>query len=288
MSALGRLLRWGGIILSVAALNGLQACQDRAAGSGQVQTVSPAVQLGERQSGYAGSPDDWVAFLSCWHEAARDRHEEKARQQPDKPYAPIVRQDPRTTDQLQSRESMIAAIERLEVSLGVSLPKSYKDFLLAYRPPPYKPQIVGAVAFNIGIYAPSQVGRYGKLEPQLVAEEEKWWIHSSDADYFTYGIPQDDVSGRTSYHRDAIVVGKYGDSRYEVIVLYPQVRTADREMEAALFYHSGEFRAPSFAELMRQLSILEIKDIDHMPPYPQSILRGTCADKLSMVNVWWE
>jgi hypothetical protein len=148
--------------------------------------------------------------------------------------------------------------------------------------------MVGGVHFSIGIYAPSQVNRYGSLEPQLAAEEEKWPMHSSDEDYYVYGVKQDDVSGRTANHRNAIVVGKYGDSRYEVIALYPQVKTADGEMEAALFFHSGEFRAPSFAELMRQLSILETTGIDHLPPYPQSALHGTCADKLRIDNPWWE
>jgi hypothetical protein len=62
----------------------------------------------------------------------------------------------------------------------------------------------------------------------------------------------------------------------------------DGEMEAALHYHAGEFRAPSFAELMRQLSIMEISTVDHVPPYPQEILKGTCADKLPIADAWWE
>jgi hypothetical protein len=276
------------IVVSIAVWSCLDACRGNAGEPREGDIVKPIVPLSERHSGYAGSPDEWIDFLSCWHLRAKYLHEKKLRLEPARPYTPVVKYDPRSTNDLQSRESFMKEIAKLEVSLRVRLPKSYKDFLLAYRPLRHTSQIVGPVAFDIGVYAPSQVDRYGKLEPELLAEEERFSIHASDSKYFRYGVEQDDVSVRTSYHREALVVGKYGDSRFEVIVLYPQVRTTDGEMEAALFYHSGEYRAPSFAELMRQLSVLETTNVDHLPPYPQSTLHGTCADKLRIVNVWWD
>jgi len=202
-------------------------------------------------------------------------------------------------DETQARTTTSAADEGIAVHDARNIRRAGKqsrdfrhcpitEFPPFRKPSGFEPYIVNGVSFKVGMYSPAEVDRYAKLEPEMVAEQGKWPIHSADAEYFTYGVKQDDASGRTEYHHDAIVVGKHGNSQYEVIVLYPQVRTADGEMEAALFYHSGEFRAPSFAEVMRQLSILETQPVDHVPPYPQSMLHGTCAEKLPIKDVWWE
>jgi len=274
--------------IAIACVAALVACQERLDSQERTASMHGTLTLAQRHSGYAGNREDWSGFLACWYQAAVVRHQEERRRDSNTPYTPILAKYARGAHMQRPVEGMPQAIQRLETSLGVSLPRSYKDFLLAYEPSGFEPYIVNGVSFKVGMYSPAEVDRYAKLEPEMVAEQGKWPIHSADAEYFTYGVKQDDASGRTEYHHDAIVVGKHGNSQYEVIVLYPQVRTADGEMEAALFYHSGEFRAPSFAEVMRQLSILETQPVDHVPPYPQSMLHGTCAEKLPIKDVWWE
>nr|WP_295770556.1 SMI1/KNR4 family protein [Rhodoferax sp.] len=242
----------------------------------------------ERSSGYVADPAQWVDFLSCWYSVGMRRHQELLRETPDLPYLPILSKYARPHTEQQSVDAVRAAIDKLEKTLGLALPKSYKDFLIAYQPPVLEPVPVPGGTTMIGMYAPSQVNRVATLVPYLAELAEKYPIEKSDKEYFIYGAKQDDVHARTRYIADAIIVGRHGDAMHDIVVLYPQVRTADGEMEAALHFHSGEFRAPSFAELMRQLSILETKKVDRVPPYPQTALKGTCADKLPLVDVWWE
>lgn len=168
----------------------------------------------------------------------------------------------------------------LERRLADPLPRSYVHFLS-----------VGKLVSNdsaVGLFHPSLVKRLKEFDFGAVGIAERHAIHASDEDYFRYGVDQDDVAMRSGNWREAIVVGKYGSAKFERIVLYPQVRTQDGEMESAIHLHSGEFRAPSFAELMRQLSHLEILNPSHVPPYAQEKLQGTCASILPMTNVWWK
>ena len=247
-----------------------------------------SLKLSSMHSGYAADPVAWKNFLECWYRTSGERHKEILQADPEEPFISILEKYSGKISGSAGVRDTSKTVEALEESLGVALPKSYKDFLSAYQPPELLPRSVGSWKFTVGMYAPRQVGRLGRLASDHVSEMEKWPIDSSDSEYFRYGMGQASTSGRTRYARDAIVVGKYSDESYAFVVLYPQVVTADGEMEASLLMHSGEFRAPSFAELMRQLSFLETRAVDSMPPYPQSTLHGTCADKLLMDRVWWD
>ena len=274
--------------LALAIVCGLSGCHDRLAErEGAKAMDNKTITLADRNSGYSAGPEQWKEFLSCWSRAELERHQGLLKETPDLPHLPLLGKYAGDSPH-QSIDDVSASIDKLEKSLGVPLPKSYKDFLFAHQPPFLQPQAVPWGTALVGMYAPSQVGRVRLLDPEGAKLAEQYPIERPDQEYFVYGTKQGGAHARTRYIPDAIVVGKYGSSSYELILLYPQVRTADGEMEAALHYHSGEFRAPSFAELMRQLSILETKAVDHVPPYPQTMLKGTCADKLPMVNVWWE
>lgn len=256
----------------------LQGCGDQ---HGEVDApMENKVAHASRHSGYSGTPQHWKSFLSCWYGSELTQHREFSAKHPDVPYMPILPQLASEATGKQEEMRVVESIKHLETSLTVFLPKSYKDFLIAYR-------LASGKKPAVGMYPPNQVGRLGKLDPEFVRLAEQYAIDSNDDDYFVYGTKQDDVARRTSYLRDAIVLGKYGEAMYELIVLYPQVRTTDGEMETALLQHSGEFRAPSFAEAMRQLSFLKTTTAEHMPPYAQRMLIGTCADRLPISNVWW-
>jgi hypothetical protein len=175
-----------------------------------------------------------------------------------------------------------ARISSLENSLGTSLPRSYQDFLAVFQPS-QPSKLEGRMFFS-----PEDVVLLREAFPDALSAAEKWQIESNDEEYYVYGVEQDDSSGRLSNLRSAIVVGRFGSSPYELVILYPSSRTKDDEMEAALLFHSGEFRAPSFAELMRQLSYKETMRPSRVPPYPQDLLSKSCAGKLALKSIWWK
>jgi hypothetical protein len=246
--------------------------------------------LDARQSGYAGDVAAWRSFLACWQlelegrsGAAPGRRES---------FEPSVLSKATALRNVASpaTEAVALQIQSLETRLAVNLPRSYKDFLLAYRPPDYRPHLTPTgESLRIGMFAPHQVQRLQVLEPELVAMfTDPALAHDApDKSYFVYGTDQDDAAVRTSYRADCIVVGSHGPAYYDLLVLHPQAVTADGEMEAAMLMHSGAFRAPSFAEVMRQIAHMELRRPNSVPPYPQAELTGTCADHLRPHAPWW-
>ena len=247
-----------------------------------------ALVLAERHSGYAGNPDQWVEFLRCWYDASLASYKERLKTKPNAPYLPILNKYTLEPSKRCPVESIVISIEKAEKSLGVTLPPSYKDFLLAYQPPLLQPQDAPWGKVNIGMYAPSQIGRIADLDPFRMELVKIAPINTNNEKDFLYGIEQNGLDERIDCVPDAIFVGKYSDEIYAQLILYPQIISVDGEMEAALFGHADEFRAPSFAELMRQLSFCEINPYIAGPPFPQEVLKGTCADKILMKNVWWK
>ena len=221
--------------------------------------------LSDKNSGYAGSPGQWRNFLSCWSRKLSDRKY-------------LVDRNSIVDD-----DGVLMMVAQKESELGLILPRSYKDFLMVYRP--------AKIPFGFqqpGFLPIEDINRASKIFPEYVAELEENRIHSDDDEYFKYGVDQDDASGRTDNVRNALIIGRYSGDSFGIIVLYPQNKTRDGEMEASAFFHSGEFRAPSFAELMRQIHFMEVSGVGHIPPYAQPLLRGTCADELTLKDVWWK
>lgn len=250
------------------------------------QAWASIVNLSNKSSGYSAGPEHWREFLACWNKERVAHYLMLRKADPDLPNFSVISTFPPTASDGEAKYR--SEIDLLQRSLGVTLPKSYTDFLIAYQPRTLVPQKAPGSPVMIGMYSPAQVDRVSKLAPELLRAATKYSLDSSDNEYFVYGKDQDVMAGRTRNLSDAIVVGKYGSALFEIIALYPQVRTADGEMEAMLGFHAGEFRAPSFAELMRQLSVLETRALGHVPPYSQDKLRGTCADRLRIENPWWK
>lgn len=228
-----------------------------------------------KHSGYVGNVADWKRFLSCWQDH----------------YAPPDDLDAASLLQGKVRSGkvheaqILVELDAAEKRLGIKLPKSYRDFMLAFSPVP-RPES-REIDNHLGLFPVSQIGFLEDLTPHnaVIAEENP--VEASDEKYFIYGADQDYIFIRSSYLRKSILIGKYGEGMFERIVLYPQVTTKDGEMEAAIGFHTGQFRAPSFAEMMRQLSYSEQRFPDAMPPYAQDRLHGMCADHLPMKDVWW-
>ncbi len=238
--------------------------------------------LMQHNSGYISGVNDWVDFLKCWRDGVHRTQSDR-----DERVNSILFSHTYSKMPIDSEDEIIVDIKNLEDRLGEALPKSYKDFLLAYWSlrEPTKTFQRGVPGF----LQASQVGRLVDIQPEIIEIYKNHPLNSTDERYFSYGINQDDATGRTQYLRKAILIGFRGDAIFEVILLYPDVKTNDNEMEASILLHAGEFRAPSFAELMRQLSVLEVRNIDGEGiPYSQKVLSGTCADKLHISNIWWE
>lgn len=210
-----------------------------------------------KHSGYTAGPSQWTEFLQCWKAAFGDRLASLPEDERDG----ILQRSALNRGRLHDRGATSGTVEEVERLLGVRLPTSYRDFLQAYEPG-VAARPLPNLRESVGLFAPAEVALLKNFDPEVIKLVQKYPIETADAEYFTYGIGQDETSGRVRYYGDAIIVGKYGSALFERIVLYPQVRTSDGEMEGALHSHSGEFRAPSFAELMRQLSYLETKGPD--------------------------
>lgn len=229
-------------------------------------TPSRVVRLSERESAYAGTPKDWEKFLVCWNEQARRQNGSLARI--------------RFVNRPSTGRPLLPAAQ---------LPKSYTDFVVAAAA--LGVRFVDHTALksdDVGPLKPAEIRQLDKLNPELAKTYSMAGVHASDESYFVYGTAQDYIHVRHSYMTKGVIVGKYGDAEYELLSLHPQQRTRDAEFEAALYFQAGAFRAPSFAELMRQLSYLDTRGPTQMPPYSQELLRGSCADLLPMRNIWWK
>lgn len=236
------------------------------------EKIMTGIRLSSLNSDYYSTPDSWQQFLSCWLKKQEDLGSDlaflKLKDVPDDDKTPANH------------------IDQWKY-VDIAIPKSLSDFYRAYL------SLGGEFLAShdkeeIGIYSPDEVLLLRDFEPELLAIDLQFPIESEDERYYRYGIAQDDSDGRSSYRKDAIVIGKYGYSYYELILMYPSSRTLDGEMEVAILSHAYEYRAPSFAEMMRQLSMLFLSDLDLLPPYSQQILDGTCADIIKPVDPWWE
>lgn len=254
----------------------VSACADKENAPVSKTREAIAAQVNPRHSGYAGSAGDWKRFLGCWRDRFAALPDGAGR---DSALRGQVRPDGAAA------AAVMAEMDAAEKRLGVKLPSSYRDFVLAFAA---APRPAGKSLENdTGLLPPSQIGFVRDLSPLSAQLAADYPTESDDAEYLVYGVGQDDAAMRSSYVPQGILIGKYGRNASDEIVLYPRLRTTDGEMEAALGYHAGQFRAPSFAELMRQLSHLELAAPDAVPPYKQGKLRGSCADRLPMRDVWW-
>lgn len=111
-----------------------------------------------------------------------------------------------------------------------NLPKSYRDFVKRY--------IARGGLFidsgqdeNIGLFDPGSILELKDFSPELLNIDKEWAVQSPDDKYFQYGVSQDTAEGRYTYLERALVIGKYGESVYELILLYPDSVTLDVEIQ---------------------------------------------------------
>ncbi|MDP5141382.1 hypothetical protein ORJ00_01340 [Rheinheimera baltica] len=215
--------------------------------------------LTEKNSGYQRGTEQWLGFLKCWQATGE---------------AELIRFEGNTVN------------EKIKPSAGVSLPNSVKDFYQAYAL--LSGQFVEPQSDEVGLFQPENIVTLVEYSADLQTALQAWPATSDDEAYYTYGVEQDTATSRTSNYAGALVLGRFGQFPEEIILLYPNSLTADGEYETAILSHAYEFRTPSFAEMMRQLSILETEKKDLMPPYSYQESLNYCSALLALRDVWWK
>lgn len=228
------------------------------------------MELNKRHSGYNSNESNWDKFLDCWRVKL------------------VVIDDQTNHGLLRFSDHQLPSKSKEQTSVvNPALPTSVIDFYKAYKKLGglYRDETIND---GIGIFAPQEIQPLALYMNELLEIKKRYSFESSTEDYFRYGIEQDDADARTSYLSNSIVIGQYGWSDYELIVIHPNAKTWDGEMETAIFAHASQARTPSFAEMMRQLSFYNLKSPDSIPLYSQKTLSGTCADLLPLDNIWWK
>ena len=253
---------------------GVVSCSDADApmpGKGNIELK--IIKLSDRDSGYRSDISNWKEFLRCWSEQSALKTDEPGN------VASILNLNTESSDSGYQYDN-----SSVEKRLRLKVPNSLNHFYEAYIS--LGGEFVSVQDTEmIGLYKPSELTFLENFNPEIANVDKEWTVESPDEKYYQYGIEQETSSGRNSYLRDALVIGKYGYSDNELILLFPNSKTKDGEMEASILSYASEFRAPSFAEMMRQVSLLNTEDL--LPPYPQEKVNLTCARYLPLENVWW-
>lgn len=237
--------------------------------------------LRHRNSGYKGDIEEWREFLSCWYQENRSKKGAAFDERFE-----IVKRDPLNASMNNGEDAYRALIYTRQSELGVTFPRSYVDFLIAYQPElgfQVEPEVSSTRMVRVG--AVDELGKIDPIGVKAVEDASRGSGFSIEDDrYYVYGEAQSDSTGRTEYLRGGLCVGHYGADFYESIVLHPEVLTADGEMEAEAYFDAGSRRAPNFAALMRWIYGWQ-RGGGQRPS--EEYLRTTCAGLLT-IEPWWK
>lgn len=227
--------------------------------------------LTKKESGYSAGREQWESFLTEW------KHKRISGE--DLPFADFLNFSKTPSGDMEASCYPHPTYSRL--------PQSLLDFHTVYRSMGgnYRQETKND---GIGVLKPDEITPLSLYYPQFYEIRIEHSVNATDADYAKYGVEQDFGEYRTDYSKNALVIAQYSFDDSELMLLYPDNVTNDGEMEVALLVKAGEFRATSFAEMMRQLSMYCLTDPDTLPPYEQSRLRNSIADCINLADVWWK
>lgn len=237
-----------------------------------------------RHSAYAGTVEDWRRFLSCWHREIRDS---PALGSAGGQRESLIKRDVLVESPALSADAIRDEVRTHERRLGVALPRSYVDFVVAYYPTYHADPSRSHVIDGRELLHVSEVDRIEKVWKNWTVPGARG-VDASDREYFVYGTEQDYIYSRPRYIDTSITLGMHDTGSSFMLVLHPEVLTSDGEMEAEAFFHAGSERTPSFAEMMRKIYFGEARLPPDSPAISQEMMRGTCADLLPMKDVWWK
>ena len=158
---------------------------------------------------------------------------------------PYPQEIPPVPDTILNVGALESEIFELEEKLDISLPDSYKQFLLVSN---------GIELHDLYTeFLPTKkVGWLRDLVPWIV-EEPIDDIRSTDEEYFNYGPDQDSITCRDEYLADCLMISSELDGF--VFLLNPSVKSNNGEWEAWDYglKYPGAYRYRSFWELMCKL-----------------------------------
>lgn len=203
-------------------------------------------KLIDEHSNYIGTPDAWVEFINCWDSkrAQLNLEEHTVRFQPS-----II------------SKKTIGSIAVTENRLNISLPKSYKDFIIATNS--QVPNWFLTEYCEDFVLPIEKIDWLKNTDSNLVFEAyiEDPEIQITDEEYYCYDVNQDEYLFRREYLKNCLKLNYCDDdsSGYKVL-LNTNERTKDSEMEAWHFYAAEGFTAryKSFAEMIVTRYILDI------------------------------
>lgn len=155
-------------------------------------------------------------------------------------------------------------IERTEKRLGVSLPKSYKDFLQTSD---------GWLLMNTYLLPASKIDWYRNSEwmEWFAPHNEFFPDHVSDKDYFNYGERQHPVKHMRKEHIPSLLhLSETISDVRDLQFLNPKVIFENGEWEAATKCRGGFVRFRSFAEMMENLYL---RDVGYKKYYIANLMR---------------
>lgn len=198
-------------------------------------------------SKYVGTPSKWKEFLTFWEQKRINlnlHHNDR-----------FIWNENCDIDVV--KQKIIATENRL----GVNLPQSYKDFIIA-TDGSYIPKWLLNGVYSDFLFPIEKINWLKKLSPQLVYEAYAADpdISVEDEEYYRYDKKQDDYAYRLEYLEYCIKLNTdSGSGEYEIL-LNQKEQTSDKEFEAWFFY-TGEgnvLRYTSFAALIVGLYLLDI------------------------------
>jgi len=213
-----------------------------------------------RTSRYIGTPSDWIEFFYLWGKKRIELSLEDCDQE-----FPKISLD---NEMVLEREKRI---KQTEERLKLTLPKSYKDFIVATD------SCVPAWGM-----LDSRLGGWGSVDGMLAIEKIRLLKNSnpdlisiyspedddpmvSDADYYQYNNTQDGACTiRREYLKHLLQIKSSGEELREILI-NPLVMTKDKEWEAWDFETKSGYamRFPSFAEMVFYFYMSDITDSDH-------------------------
>ena len=202
-------------------------------------------------SGYDSTASNWKAFLQAWRDAPKEY-----------PDISLV-----CSINLEHGESE-AKIDALRQRLGLDrLPASFVDFLRVAS-------VVGTSS-DVGgseIYPLEKIDYLSRVDKEYFEFLKDGEPDSSDAEYFVYGVGQDNATSKNEFLDGMIVIGALYPDDY--LLLNSCVQTKDGEFECVLDGHGFRIRTMSFAAMMRFWCVYECNKVDSYPPYPESMLNS--------------
>ncbi|OZG69941.1 hypothetical protein BTA51_28590 [Hahella sp. CCB-MM4] len=221
-----------------------------------------------RDSGYQGTPELWQKFLKCWESETLEQLTESS--------VATELEQLIVDRQRQSYEPALELeITEKEQELGITLPRSYRDFLLASNGW-LQPRLDDEDGQVLPV---KKVGYFSDLYPDeyKAIMGENLGRNANDGDF---SEEQDPILFNKSDLRKSIAISDYVNNGVYLINL--NQKSPENESSVWFFSskHPGVYRFVSFAHMMQYAYIKTVHKPEDDIPYGHSYIQGTCAEIL--------